>query len=310
MARASGARQSRREAPRGGGLHEVDMGTIRNWLAAQQRVERQLLADAVTLARQLKLPDLPESWPEIPDPCWPDMRGLRELISRERSDPGHPQNWHQRAIQRARSRPEFSIAYTKMREAIWTWQELASLRRGARAILESVVELARGEGMPWFVAVQAAEVRRLARLTERSFARSIRELEVLAVTRRGRVASASEIPGVPPVCLFSAAPDRERRGSSEAQPTAQWVIRYRRGIPWRPKRAAWWINYDLLTGTGRVLPMFAVSTLTLSPTYQARNKPMGTAEDRRSRAAAERDASMNGPLPEPGLRAPLWRAPS
>ena len=89
----------------------------------------------------------------------------------------------------------------------------------------------------------------------------------------------------------------------------QWLIRYRRGIPYNKRRAAWWINYDLLCDTQRVLPCFEVCLDTLPTNYFDRNRPSGTPGSYESDAgfkALERSLARTGPPPPSGLRAALW----
>ncbi|MCZ6734680.1 MAG: hypothetical protein O7C65_02700, partial [Planctomycetota bacterium] len=85
----------------------------------------------------------------------------------------------------------------------------------------------------------------------------------------------------------------------------------RRGIAWNRKRAAWWINYDLLCGTGRVLPCFEMRLETLAKTYFDRNRRMGKVNagvaNEEQFAQLERELAKSGPLPPAGLRAALWQ---
>ena len=94
----------------------------------------------------------------------------------------------------------------------------------------------------------------------------------------------------------------------------QFVLRYRRGVPWNAKRAAWWINYDLLCATGIVQPMFVFSHESLPQTYGSRNRGMGprieNVFDAHWRRSMSRIVSRRGPLPESGLRAPRWKLPA
>jgi len=198
--------------------------------------------------------------------------------------------------------------YSSIRRSLWQWPEFAGLGRGARSILEVVIELARDEAFPWYVPVPAEAVRRLARLADGSYTRSVRELLCLAVTRPARKV------------VFGGIHDRwnwegKVDEAQPPQPIAQWVVRYKRGVPWHPKRAAWWINYDLLCETGRVLPAFVFTLRSLSTTYQSRNRRMGARPqgdayfDRDPEALDElgRHLSLDGPFPPIGLRATLWK---
>lgn len=211
---------------------------------------------------------IPEHWPKLPNPQWPDKAAFQRLMQEAEDDPHHPRNWHRRLVNEALQRPDVRDAYFAIRSALWKWDEFAGVRPGARAILESVIELAREEALPWYLAVPAEDVRRLARLSEGRYASSVRELECLAITRPARIMRIAHPDGFP---MFPGQCDE----SQPLQPVAQWVIRYRRGVPWNAKRAAWWINYDLLCETGRVMPHFVMRLRTLSCTYQSRNKRMG-----------------------------------
>lgn len=253
---------------------------------------------------------VPESWPAVRQARWPDHVGFAKLLEEmRRSDPNHPLNWHKRLVDEQLAKPQTRETYFKIRRALWEWEELAGVRRGARAILESVIELARDEAFPWHLNVPAHEVRRVARLAEGSFARSVRELQCLAVTRPARMVKLCTPPDLMP--RWPGKVDL----NEEAKPMAQWVVLYRQGIPWNKKAAAWWINYDLLTGTGRVMPMFVVGMRTLAKTYLERNGQMGgrlpdpmwalTGEPT-GFAVAERNWAQSGPLPPAGLRATLW----
>jgi len=252
-----------------------------------------------------ELPKIPASFTPLPRMDLPDRKALDRLMHGRIAGLECAASWRTRLVEQQLDTARVATTYTKIRRALWAWPEFAGLRPGARTILEVVIELARDEAFPWYVPVQAMEVRRLARLTEGSFARSVRELLTLAVTRPGRDVIVSNASAAPlwPWRLDESQPPR---------PVAQWVVRYRRGIPWHAKRAAWWINYDLLCATGRALPAFAVSVRSLSKTYQSRNRAMGprpcTHSDREAVTLADmrRAISLNGPFQPLGLRAPLW----
>jgi hypothetical protein len=191
-----------------------------------------------------------------------------------------------------------------LRNALWRWEEFASVKPGARRILEVVIELARDEAFPWYLAVPAHEVRRLARLTESSYARCIRQLECLTITRPARVLRVADSTGMP---VFPGIIDE----TTPAAPIAQFVVRYRRGIPWNEKSAAWWINYDLLCATGKVLPSFVMNLRTLSRTYQSRNKLMGRHPkwcfgETEGDGFLTMEEAMARSGPPMGLRAALW----
>ena len=109
-----------------------------------------------------------------------------------------------------------------------------------------VIELARDEAFPWYVNVQAREVMRLARLNHASMAMRLRELECFCVTRPARrIRLFDDHAGAPPIVLASNLPKwpcpENNWGvdpNEPLQPIAQWVVRYRRGIPWNAGRAA------------------------------------------------------------------------
>lgn len=291
------------------------MGTSANWLSAFEHVQNTRVVDAVTLARRVMmdsaeldswLEEVPPSWEPLPDPPKPDMAYVDRLLEQSRSDPDHPLHWHRRAVNAQLAKPQAAQTYLKIRRALWNWPEFAGLCRRARIILEVVVELLRDEAFPWFLPVPAEDVRKLARVSLSSFIRSVHELELLAMTRPGRLASVASSDGVPqfPGMMDLAQP---------ARPIAQWVLRYARGIPWSSKRAAWWLNYDLLCETGRVLPCFAMEIDQLPKTYRSRNRPMGPQTICTGRPSHpemikvfERSASKGGPMAPPGLRAALW----
>lgn len=300
------------------------MGTSQNWLRAKRHIDATRLADAVFAARRLlssidldrgdahaaarvqMRARIPEHWPKLPNPQWPDKAAFQRLMQAAEDDPHHPRNWHRRLVNEALQRPDVRDAYFAIRCALWKWDEFAGVRPGARAILESVIELAREEALPWYLAVPAEDVRRLARLSEGRYASSVRELECLAITRPARIMRIAHPDGFP---MFPGQCDE----SQPLQPVAQWVIRYRRGVPWNAKRAAWWINYDLLCETGRVMPHFVMRLRTLSSTYQSRNRRMGPppgdwvmSNDEDAFRAMEEVLSRHGPPPPIGLRAPLW----
>jgi hypothetical protein len=173
-----------------------------------------------------------------------------------------------------------------------------------------VIELAREEAFGWWIAVPAEDVRRLARLSEAKYAECMRDLELLTIAREGRVARVAGETGFP---LREFAADE----SAPAQLTLQFVVRYARGIPWNRKRAAWWINYDLLCETGRVMPCFVMELDQLPKAYMTRNRPMGPRtictgrlSDPAMIKTFERRVSKGGPIPPVGLRAALWEPPS
>ncbi len=294
------------------------MPAFRNRRDALARIEALRLQDAVALARKLKCFDLPTAWPKLPDSRGIDKAGFRKLLERELSRPDHPLNWHKRAVAEALNQPRARHMYFTIRRNLWSWSEFLTLTASARLILEIVIELARDEAFPWYVNVQAREVMRLARLNHASMAMRLRELECFCVTRPARrirlfddhtgehpIVLAANLPKWPcPENNWGVDPDEP------LQPIAQWVVRYRRGIPWNAGRAAWWINYDLLCCTKRVLSCFEVSLDTLAKPYESRNRRLGTrpgiTNDDAFRAL-QRSIAQQGPLPKPGLRAPFWQ---
>ncbi|MDY7107055.1 MAG: hypothetical protein SYC29_00305 [Planctomycetota bacterium] len=284
------------------------MTAERNRLAALMRIADLRLRDAVAAARRFDLEGKPPSWPELPDWRGIDTAGFRALLEMERDRPDHPLNWHRQAVEEALGRPRARRMYFAIRREIWNSKEFLRLTEKARLILEIVIELAREEAFPWFVNAQAREVMRLARLNHASMAMRLRELQCFAITRPARRIRLVRSPGSLPEWPCAA----NGWGVDESQPAeeiAQWVVRYRRGIPWNAARAAWWLNYDLLCGTGRVLPCFEVSLNTLQRPYEARNRHYGprpgVATDEEFDAMV-RMMAERGPLPKAGLRTAQW----
>jgi len=205
--------------------------------------------------------------------------------------------------------------YFNIRRTIWNAPEFGTLAPGARRILEIVIDLAREEAFPWYLRVQAQEVRRLARLSEQKYTLRIHELESFALTRAARIIRLDD-------GGTSAAWPGTVNAKEPARDLPQWIIRYKRGIPWNKRAAAWWINYDLLCQTGRVLPCFIVSTMTLGKHYFDRRRrfggkngitrgsselsddPADTPEGWFSRLEAK--WALKGPRPPAGLRCALW----
>src|SRR5688572_11061951 len=192
------------------------MGTHANYLAAFSRIQQSFLEDAVTSARRLltkermkawaddaeracamirasepdlklELEKIRKSWPPLPLIEHPDLATTLQLLKKPEDDPCSPRYWQRRLVEAQLDKPEAAANDMRIRHALWQWEEFASIKPGARRILEVVIELARDEAFPWYLPVPAHEVRRLARLTEGSCARSIRELECLSITRPGRV---------------------------------------------------------------------------------------------------------------------------
>jgi len=315
------------------------MGTSQNYLRARHHVDIALVRDSLHAARRSSsrrfdgsilqsngapaslVADLPRRAPSRGVSVPPLLEGeqrdnFNRLLKSLRDDPNNPLNWQRRMVNEELVKPRVAKTYLAIRRSLWEWEEFAAVRIGARTILETVIELARSEAFPWYVAVAAQDVRRVARLAEGSYARSVRELETLAITRPARLVRIANNDGMAE--FPGKVNERE-----ELKPIAQWVIRYRRGIPWNKHRAAWWINYDLLCGTGRVLPGFVVSPRTLNKTYGGRNQRMGRepgnwvmkkrgesgaggeADD--AFLALEEGLTRSGPLPPMGLRAALWQ---
>ena len=304
-----------------------------SWLAATRRIEHRLVEEAGRAPRRLNsgkgagdggqgsvgrrspsplapLPrgegDLrvPENWPKLPDIRRPDWKRIKELLAKEESRPQHPRNWHRRLVEEALGEPAVHKAYFAMRRALWQWEEFAALRPGVRRILDVLIELARDEALPWYVAVPSHEMKMLARLDETNYAECARSLECLAITRPARRVKLCDKTGV---AVWPGRVEMNR----PLEPIAQWVARYRRGIAWNRKRAAWWINYDLLCGTGRVLPCFEMRLETLAKTYFDRNRRMGKVNagvaNEEQFAQLERVLAESGPLPPAGLRTALWQ---
>jgi hypothetical protein len=305
------------------------MGTSQNWLKALEQVRHTLLLDAVHMARlgisrpptgiaehldgSPRVPDVPAAWAKLPNPPLPDLKHVEALLARQLSDPNHPASWHRRHLEHQLAKPETAETYLKIRRALWNWPEFASVCRRARAILDVVIELAREEAFPWFVPVCAQDVRKLSRLSPSSYIRSVLDLDCLAITRPARVVDVMPERGIVEGRGLGTFPGRVD-ASKPMESIAQWVIRYRRGIPWNSKRAAWWLNYDVLCETGRVLPCFVVSPMTLAKPYQDRNERQGARERFCDPSAPHEQAlqrwqrrlSLCGPMPPPGLRAAPW----
>ncbi|MCH8821990.1 MAG: hypothetical protein IH984_00635 [Planctomycetes bacterium] len=293
------------------------MPASKNRHDALARIEALRLQDAASIARKLKLSGIPKSWPRLPDNRGIDHEGFKKLLEIELSRPDHPLNWHKQALAKANKHPRVKQIYYKIRKNLWHFPEFLTLTEKAKTILEIIVELARDEAFPWLVNVQAREVMRLARLNHVSMTLRLKELECFAITRPARrislytieqtkdpLIAARQMPSWPsPANNFNVNLD------DPLTPIPQWVIRYRRGIPFNANRAAWWINYDLLCNTQRVLPCFEVCLDTLAKPYESRNRRLGTRpgitnED--AFKALQRTMAKRGPLPKPGLRAVLW----
>lgn len=303
-----------------------------NRLGALLRIERRRLEDAIALGRKMRLDLVSRSWPKLPDVRGIDKVGIKRLLEQTRAHPSHPENWHRRAMEKAMAEPRVGTMYFRMRRALWRWPEFLRLTNNARRILEVVIELACDEAFPWYVNVQAREIQKLVGLTHASMANRLKELECFAITRETRrmslyprdrrslMASLPEWPnprngwGIPPDAM-----------AMPPEPIAQWIVKYRRGIPGNANRAAWWLNYDLLCSTARVFPCFVVELETLPKTYEGRNMKMGRRKSTRSGNPGEpgeagkpwelgedqfkrmsRILSQKGPMPRSGLRAALW----
>lgn len=288
-----------------------------NQLDSLNRIDALRIIDAVAVARRMRMPDLPASWPKLVDLRCRDAAGIAALVQRSRSDPGHPCLWHRRAAERALAQPRARRMYFLIRRSLWEWPEFRGLTERARRILETVIELARDEAFPWFLNVQAREIKKLAQLSHESMARRLRELECFVITRPARRLRLPDEPERESSLDRCTAAMRCRSGTrrfvSDAneplREAPQWVIRYRRGIPRDANRAAWWINCDLLCGTQRVLPCFEVCVGSLAKTYEGRNRAMDVKPGTESKAAflaLQRRLARDGPLLPPGLRAAPW----
>lgn len=325
------------------------MGTSQNWVGAYQHVQQMRLADVLKLlARHTPkaptaptaptartAPDGPTSHPAhttLSETCatalqsWPiktidpatlmmsdaDRAYAQQLQQQWLPGTQHPEAQHAAAIQRAMGEPAVHELYFRIRRSLWQWREFAGLRRGARTIIEVVIELARDEAFPWYLPVCAEDVRRLARLAEGSYTRSVRELDSIAIVRQARVYQPCDEYGTPLKAWMHGRLD-EVPLSPASEDLPQFLLRYQRGIPWNRKRAAWWINYDLLCGTGRVLPMFVMHLSRLPQLYMQRNRSMGRMPHMLDadwcRVMGE-SHSQTGPILEHGLRAPRWRLPA
>lgn len=284
-----------------------------------EEIDDLRLRDAVATARRLQLPGLPDAWPTQREDCPRDELGIDRILRLAREDPFHPDNLRRRALNDAFSRPHARDAYWRMRRNLWNWPEFRTLKSTALRLLEIVIELAREEAFPWFVNVQAEHVMFLARFDRKTFFDRLRDLEALAITRPARRihlfdddARRARLPELAIIDLPRFPSAGNGWGVIAAEPLEdipQWVIRYRRGIPGNARRAAWWINYDLLCETQRVLPCFEMSLNTLAPDYKQRNRWFGPREHGESEAKfkrMERSLAADGPPPPIGLRAALW----
>lgn len=303
------------------------MPAERNRTCALAALESLKLQDVVAITRRLQL-DPPPSWPAPPiDPRMIDREGIQRLMEQSLAHPDHPRNWHHRAVQRELERPRVRDMYFTMRRNLWTWPEFNTLQRNARRALDVVIELAREEAFPWYVSVCAETVMELAGFECSTFKSRRRDLECFAITRPARTISVfvqkqkhgagsdvhRSMSTVSGVVVSPRWPTAENNWCvDEREPLCeipQWVIRYRHGTPFHKRRAAWWINYDLLCGTQRVLPCFVVSPDTLLKTYLNRNRRMGahaSYADADGFAAMERVYAQQGPVPTCGFRAAFW----
>jgi hypothetical protein len=242
---------------------------------------------------------------------------IDEFVQQALSHPDHPRQWHRRAVDAALAQPRARDIYFRMRQSLWSWPEFSALLPNARRILDAVVELARDEAFPWFVNVQADEILRLVCIDRKTFFDRLHDLECFTITRPARrikllkfderdsdIDRAMQLPQWPSSeNNFCVDP------SSSLGNIPQWLIRYRRGIPSNKRRAAWWINYDLLCETQLVLPCFEMCLDTLPKNYFDRNRRSGSRahlETRDGFKVLERRLAKDGPPPPPGLRAALW----
>ncbi len=283
------------------------------------KIEQRRLRDALAVARRIALPALPKNWPPIPDSVAQDIAGIEPFLAAFRSDPLHHDNVRECALTAALATPRVREMYWRMRRNVFHWPEFRPLKANALRLLETVIDLAREEAFPWFVNVQAEHVMFLARFERKTFTDRLRELESLAITRPARRISVLPLRdpeggrridntlGLPE--FPKQANNWRVRDDQPPEDIPQWVIRYRRGIPHNKRRAAWWINYDLLCETQRVLPCFEVNLQTLAKDYKQRNRWFGPGEHFESEAAfkrMEQSLAKGGPIPDFGLRAALW----
>lgn len=281
-----------------------------NRLGAFDRIHQLLLDDAVALAQRLATPTV--------DPPAISAAEIQQLLDQHLADPAHPRNWQRQAIEHALSQPRAKEIYFRIKRSLWSWPEFTSLLPNARRILDAVVELARDEAFPWFVNVQADEILRLVCIDRKTFFDRLHDLECFTITRPAR--RITLLPFNEHESTVDRAtrphvwPSRENKFCVDPQAALlpgvpQWVIRYRRGIPYNKRRAAWWINYDLLCETQRVLPCFEMCLDTLPKNYFDRNRRLGAPGNFDTDAGfkvLERRLAKDGPLPPPGLRAALW----
>jgi len=285
------------------------------------RINALRLQDAASIASKLKPPNLPKdrprNWLKFPANRNIDAASFKKLLEINLSNPDNPINWHKQAVAKANKKPRTKQIYYTIRKNLWHWPEFLTLTEKAKIILEIVIELARDEAFPWYVNVQAREIMRLARLNHASMAMRLKELECFAITRPARkIHLYTKQQTQDPIVAARNLPDWPTPGNNfnvnlddPLIPIPQWVVRYRRGIPSNAHRAAWWINYDLLCNTQRVLPCFEVCLDTLAKTYESRNRRLGTRPgitNENAFKALQRTMSKRGPLPTPGLRAVLW----
>lgn len=297
------------------------MGTSQNWLRALEETvnvrEEDMAAHYMRLREVLppKIVAAIERNAVFVDPDVerdPAFRTVEELMRGEMERWPPAGGWAEAHAAATRIDPDVCEIYLRIRTALWNWPEFAGLTRGARAILEAVIELARDERFPWYLPVPAEVVRALARLTEGSFQRSVRELDCLAVTRDAAMYRPADHVGADDIAFMEGRLDEVPR-DAPSPAISQFVLKYRRGIPWNRKRAAWWINYDLLCETGFMLPMFDANLRRLPVPYVHRNLERASAIGEPFSASwvqAQREqVSQNGPLMPMGSRAPLWRMP-
>jgi hypothetical protein len=221
---------------------------------------------------------------------------IDEFVQQALSHPDHPRQWHRRAVDAALAQPRARDIYFRMRQSLWSWPEFSALLPNARRILDAVVELARDEAFPWFVNVQADEILRLVCIDRKTFFDRLHDLECFTITRPARrikllkfderdsdIDRAMQLPQWPSSeNNFCVDP------SSSLGNIPQWLIRYRRGIPSNKRRAAWWINYDLLCETQRVLPCFEMCLDTLPKNYFDRNRRSGSRAHLETRDGGQR----------------------
>ena len=287
------------------------MARSKTWLNTRKFVDDLILQDAFRLAC--------DSAAKEPAAAPPASPLLSQQLSRARADfqqlmklhlarPDHPANWHRRHVEAALADPIVQQAYFRMRRTLWAWPEFATLRIATRRLLETLLELARDEALPWRMRIASRHLRPLSRMKWRHFIDAVRELEGLIITRPAR----RLMLGLHQSRLLPVWPARVDE-SRPAVDIPQWVVRHHR-VCRGSQNGGWWINYDLLCQTQRVLPCFIVSLETLPKGGRQRNARMGRTrpglDSERALTELERAYAAHGPTPGIGLRCALWQPPA